>query len=188
MKNYLYNVADGPDWAERVLAVIDLSPELKQRLLRLRNARNTLMQFEHVGKDLYAIEIFDYTPDIVFGRFYKDVGEEDEDDGADIEGWVACAPGFKLREPEELPYETPRCEAVTILVLDDGVKWTWYEKGANDAYSTQILFWKDIDDEGVEKCEKCGTPFSQASIDGGRCLGSDQEGRFCGTMIVGVPA
>jgi hypothetical protein len=35
-------------------------------------------------------------------------------------------------------------------------------------------------------CEVCGTHFSRASINGGRCLGHDSWGRPCLTMIVGL--
>ena len=35
-------------------------------------------------------------------------------------------------------------------------------------------------------CEKCGTAFSQQSIDHGRCYGHDAEGLFCGTMVCAV--
>lgn len=37
----------------------------------------------------------------------------------------------------------------------------------------------------IECCAKCNTPYSKASIDGGRCLGYDEDG-LCGRMICAV--
>lgn len=180
MSGQLYNVAHGPDWADRVLAIIELDDGLRCRLLALQNVWKTLSQFEHV-KELYAIEIHDRTPDVVLAKDYDTEAPEDDgatDDWADVQG--------ALHKSEDGgDGEHPRIECMTLLVLRDGVQWQWYAKHCDDLYSTAILTWARIRDD-AEECEKCGTPFSQASIDGGRCLGSDQEGRFCGSTIVAV--
>lgn len=48
----------------------------------------------------------------------------------------------------------------------------------------QTLVWAMV--EAAEFCcNRCGEPFTQESLDGGRCLGVNQQDRPCLSMITG---
>lgn len=163
---------------DMIAVFLRLDEATRRRLLRLRNVWKTVRQFEHCSS-LYKLEIFDQPDYVLFKKYHQGAFEQIDDNE-----W------YDGEEPRDEPgHERPRYAAMTLDVVEDGVWWSWYDHYSNEVCSTAILKWDQIaDGHAIERCEKCGTPFSQASIDGGRCLGSDVEGRFCGTMIVGVSA
>jgi len=190
--NRIYNLAHVPDFMPRTLAILSLDDATVERLLSLRNVFEMTKKFQHV-EELYALEIHDCTIEIAFET---NLGDDLELAENAYEDWVDAPLGLEGEEQEQDDdidesqrslFDSPRPECMTMLVLSDGVKWEWYEKHDDDLCSTSILPWAVLEDERkAERCEKCGTPYSQASIDGGRCLGSDPHGRFCGTSIAAV--
>lgn len=172
----LYCCAHVPDGTRHMIALVDLTDAVRAMLLSLRNVRRVVKIFRHVGDNLYALEIFDRTPTIRFGHG-REVGADAFDTWCPVDDrrWRS------LRRSRSTDFgEHPRVDCLTLLVLDDGVQWTWYEKGCSDLCTTLVLPWHVI---AGDPCEKCGTPLSRESIDGGRCLGSDADGNPCGASI-----
>jgi hypothetical protein len=188
VSNRIYNIAHTPDWMPQTIAVLALDDATLDRLLSLKNCFEATKQFQHAG-ELYALEIHDRTVDVYHTCSIAVVGEGEqfEPDENGYEDWCDLPPGLEEQGFAKVDEDLPRVECMTLLVLADGVRWQWYEKHCDDLCSTSTIPWPVLKEKLVERCEKCDTPFSQASIDGGRCLGSDAEGRFCGTMVVGVP-
>lgn len=120
---------------DMVVVFLHLDEETRRRLLRLRNVWKTVQRFEHCGP-LYKIEIFGQPDHVLFKKYHQGMFELVEDNE-----WHGG------EEPHDLPdHERPRCDAMTLDVVEDGVRWSWYDHYSNEVCSTNILRWGWIED------------------------------------------
>lgn len=139
----LYTIASGPDWAEETAAILNITEALKDRLNELRLTALSLKKGT-IGKSFYSIEVFDQSIDVIYTQHYPglDSGEDpgEEYDNA-MNDWVPLSDAWSWNKD----VEAPRIQCSMMVVTDDSVRWTFYEKHSEEIRETTELYWKDID-------------------------------------------
>lgn len=137
---------EGPEYGEHVLAFVLLDATVQSYLLDLRKAWKKLEA--RVGTALFSFEIHEGTVGVVSVRYRDDFDQQIDQTAMKCacDTWAALWPVHELDGPTE-KREDPRVDAKTVVVYEQGVKWTWYAKhGGSDAYATKMLEWVDIED------------------------------------------
>lgn len=153
MSKYICTYANQPDFLPAAVAVLELTPELQHRLLRLRelyrDANDKLQDIREKDNpqgwhtSLYSLEISDVGPRLVSVKCVElPEGAENVDVLEDAWGdWLELPDGTTIK----FNWDEFRPTCMSLKIHYDGVSWEWYEKHVDSPSNTVRLPWSWVE-------------------------------------------